>query len=84
MNVTLSLEPEVESSLRARANERGVSLSDLILELVARESMLQGGEADPARKRFENLSDLLLNSPFAGANLNLERSKDLPREVDLG
>ena len=84
MNVTLSLEPEVESSLLAQANERGVSLSDLILELVAREARLQGGEADPARKRFENLSDLLLNSPFAGANLNLERSKDLPREVDLG
>jgi hypothetical protein len=31
-----------------------------------------------------NLSDLLLNSPFAGANLDLERFKDPPRPVDLG
>jgi hypothetical protein len=31
-----------------------------------------------------NLSDLLLNSPFAGADLDLERFKDPPRSVDLG
>jgi hypothetical protein len=32
---------------------------------------------------FDNLSDLLLNSPLAGADLDLERSKDDPRPVDL-
>jgi hypothetical protein len=31
-----------------------------------------------------NLSDLLLRSPFAGADLDLERFKDPPRAVDLG
>jgi hypothetical protein len=30
-----------------------------------------------------NLSDLLLNSPFAGANLDLERSRDFPRQIDF-
>jgi hypothetical protein len=35
-------------------------------------------------KQFDNLSDLLLNSPFAGANLDLGRPKDYPRPVDLG
>jgi hypothetical protein len=31
-----------------------------------------------------NLSNLLLSSPFAGADLDLERFKDPPRSVDLG
>ena len=31
----------------------------------------------------KNLSDLLLNSPLAGADLNLERCQDHPRPVDI-
>ena len=31
--------------------------------------------------KYDNLSDLLLDSLFAGANLDLERSKDRPRRV---
>lgn len=31
-------------------------------------------------KPFRNLSDLLVNSPLAGANLDLERSEDQPRD----
>ena len=84
MNVTLSLNPEVERVLIARAHARGVSLSDYLQELVAREaSSTSAAELGPAHQRFDNLSDLLLNSPFAGANLDLERSKDYPRQVDL-
>ena len=85
MNVTLSLNPEVEKGLMARAHARGVSLDDYLQELVVREAGLpEPAEPPQARKRFDNLSDLLLNSPFAGANLDLERSKDYPRPVDLG
>ena len=85
MNVTLNLNPEVEKGLLARAHERGVSLYDYLQELVAREAGLPGA-AQPRQTQepFDNLSDLLLNSPFAGANLDLERSKDHPRTVDLG
>jgi len=84
MTVTLSLNSEVEKRLMARANERGVSLNDYLQELVAREAGLSGAaNANLVHKRFDNLSDLLLNSPFAGANLDLERSKDRPRPVDL-
>jgi hypothetical protein len=84
MNVTLNLNPEVEKGLLARAQARGVSLDDYLQELVAREAGLPGGaEPRPAHERFDNLSDLLLNSPFAGADLNLERSGDFPRPVDL-
>jgi hypothetical protein len=85
MNVTLSLDPEVEKSLLARERERGVSLDDYLQEVVTREAGLPGAaEPHRANKRFDNLSDLLLSSPFAGANLDLERSKDQPRTVDLG
>jgi hypothetical protein len=84
MNVTLSLNPEVEKGLLARAQARGVSLDEYLQEVVAREAGLPAAaETCPSQKRFDNLSDLLLNSPFAGANLDLERSKDHPRPVDL-
>ncbi|MBK5295452.1 MAG: hypothetical protein JJE04_27715 [Acidobacteriia bacterium] len=69
----------------ARAQARGVSLDDYLQELVAREAGLPAAEEGrPIHRRFDNLSDLLLNSPFAGANLDLERPKDFPRPVDLG
>jgi hypothetical protein len=42
-----------------------------------------GAEPGPIHKRFDSLSELLLNSPFARANLDLERSKDYARPVDL-
>jgi len=85
MTVTLSLTPEVEKGLMERALARGVSLDDYLQELVAREAGLpRGAETRSDQKQFDNLSDLLLSSPFAGANLNLERSKDYPRQVDLG
>lgn len=85
MSVTLKLNPELEKDLTARAQARGLSLDDYLQDLVAREVGLPvTADQFPIDKRFENLSDLLLNSPFAGANLDLERSKDYPRPVDLG
>jgi len=68
----------------ARANARGLSLDEYLQELVAREAGLTDDAEQPPPKQFDNLSDLLLNSPFAGANLDLERPKDYPRPVDLG
>ncbi len=74
---------EAVPALKAKA-------SGLPLETFAEQVLLEqihGAPADgprPEPRRFENLSDLLLNSPFAGANLDLTRSKDLPRSVDLG
>jgi hypothetical protein len=81
MTVTLDLNPEVEKGLLARARERGVSLYDYLQEIVTREARLPA--ASPSSMSAGNLSDLLLNSPFAGANLDLERSQDYPRPTDL-
>ena len=84
MTETLNLSPKGEEALRARAHARGVSLDDYLQALVAKEAGLPAGaETGPIHKRFDNLSDLLLNSPFAGANLDLERSKDYLRPVEL-
>ncbi len=84
MTVILNLDPELEKRLTARAQARGVSLDGYIQELVAQEAGLPVATQPVALpKQFDNLSDLLLNSPLAGANLDLERSKDHPRPVDL-
>jgi len=81
MTVTLNLKPEVEKGLIARAHERGVSLDDYLQEIVTREAGVP--PTPPCSTQAENLSDLLLNSPFAGAGLNLERSRDYPRPTEL-
>jgi plasmid stability protein len=81
MNLTITLPDEEVPALKARATARGVSAEQYALEVL--EQDLAAGEPWAAR-RFDNLSDLLLNSPFAGANLDLERSKDQPRTIDPG
>ncbi len=84
MNVMLSLDPETERSLLVRARARGVSLDEYLQEIVAREAGVSVPvESRRAPERFHNLSDLLLNSPFAGADLDLDRSRDHARMVDL-
>ncbi len=81
MTVTLNLNPEVEKGLTARARERGVSLDDYLQEIVTREAGVPA--SPPSSTKAKNLSDLLLNSPLAGAGLNLERSRDYPRATEL-
>jgi hypothetical protein len=81
MTVTLNLNPEVEKGLAARARERGVSLDDYLQEIVTREAGISPPSTSSTQPK--NLSDLLLNSPFAGADLDLERSRDYPRPTEL-
>ncbi len=81
MTVTLELTPEVEKSLLAQAHERGVSINDYIQEIVTRAATSL--TRSPAPSKASNLSDLLLNSPFAGSNLDLERVQDYPRPTEL-
>jgi plasmid stability protein len=78
MTVTLNLPPDKEAALKAQARAHGLSVEEWLLELA--DLAVQGSEA---AIQFGNLSDLLLNSPFSGANLDLERSQDDTRPVDL-
>ena len=82
MNLTIELPEQDVQVLKAKATARGVSAEQYALEVL--EHDLAGAEPRPAPRRFDNLSDLLLSSPFAGADLDLERSKDQPRTIDLG
>jgi len=83
MDLTVHIPDDAVPALKAKA-------CGLPLETFAEQVLLErihsatadGPRPDP--RRFESLSDLLLNSPFAGANLDLTRSKDQPRSVDLG
>ena len=73
MTVTIKLSPEAEKFLMARAHARGVSLDDYLQEHVAKEAGFPVAvEPCPMHKQFRSLSDLLLNSPFARANPDLE------------
>jgi len=84
MNLTITLPDEEVPALKARATARGVSAEQYALQVLEHD-LAAAAEPRPASpRRFDNLSDLLLSSPFAGANLDLERSKDHPRAIDLG
>jgi hypothetical protein len=80
MTVVLELTTEVEERLEAQARRHGVSLPDYLQQIIAREAGLPAG---PLPAQDKNLSDLLLNSPLAGANLDLDRYHDFPRPIDL-
>ena len=79
MSVTLHLSPEKEAALKAQAQAQGLTIEEWLTRLVYRAA----GEPQQVSTKFSNLSDLLLNSPFAGANLDLERSQDYPRSVEM-
>jgi len=83
MNLTIKLPDEDVQALKAKATARGVSAEQYALEVLEHD-LAATDDPRPEPRRFNNLSDLLLSSPFAGANLELERSKDHPRTVDLG
>ena len=80
MNIEIT-RPEVEALIRQRLQTGAYATpEDVILDALrssAPEQLIF------SHKKFDNLSDLLLNSPFAGANLNLERSQDHPRPVEI-
>jgi hypothetical protein len=84
MTVTISLNPEIEEGLKMRARSRGVSLDEYVQELVTKEVSVSTTSPSPeVGTRFANLSQLLLDSPLSGADLDLSRSCDYPRPVGI-
>lgn len=86
MAVTIHLPPEQEAALEEQARAHGLTVEAWLLDLAARaieEGMPPAGLPTGRRQTPANLSELLLHSPFAGADLNLERLVDYPRPVDL-
>ena len=81
MTVTLDLNPELEQRLLDQARERGISLGDYLEEIVAGQAWCVA--AVPAEPLHKRLIDVLTARPFAGSELNIQRSRDYPRAVDL-
>lgn len=86
MAVTIHLPPEQEAAIEQQARSHGLTVEAWLLDLAAR--AIEAGTLPaelPAGRRQPpaNLSELLLHSPFAGADLNLERLIDYPRSVDF-
>jgi hypothetical protein len=79
MAITLQLSAEVKKRLTEQAKQRGLSLQDYLKEVVTREANLP----PTLPSRAGNLSDMLLRSPFAGANLDLERRRDFPLQIEF-
>jgi hypothetical protein len=79
MTITLSLEQE---KLLDEVVAAGLARTpDEAIDKAVR--ALRERASSQAQPKAKNLSDLLLNSPFAGANLNLERATDFPRTLEL-
>lgn len=83
MNLTIQLPDEEGPILKAKATARGVSAEPYALQ-VLEQDLAAVSEPRTGHGRFDNLSDLLLSSPFACANPDLVRSRDQPRTIDPG
>jgi hypothetical protein len=90
MDLTVHIPDDDVPALKAKAS--GLSLETFAEQVLLERIHNQGAQAPEESvaanqtsplKHFDNLSDLLQSSPFAGANLDLTRSKDHPRPVDL-
>ncbi len=62
VNLTIKLSDEDVQILQAKATARGVSAEQYALEVL--EHDLAAKDRYPAHRRFDDLSDLLLGSPF--------------------
>ena len=82
--MTLELKPETAQLVREEIkNGHFHSVDELIKEGVfawrEKHQVVEPASTEP----LKNLSDFLLQSPFAGSGLDLEREKDYGRPVDL-
>lgn len=79
--MTVELKPETERLVQEEIQKGRVhSVDELIVRGVR--AIREGPTAAPREPR-QNLADFLMQSPFAGAELVIERQKDHDRPVDL-
>jgi putative addiction module CopG family antidote len=80
--MTINLKPEQERIIQAEIESGHFRSADEVLDhaLAALQEKEHRREATGPRK---NLAQFLLESPLAGAELNLERQKDYGRPIDL-
>jgi len=84
--MAIDVKPETEQLVNEqirRGNFR--SADELIVEGVSAWCEKHHVPPSPAarRKPRKNLADFLLQSPFHGSELEIDRQKDYPRDIDL-
>ena len=83
--MTVELKPETERLVQEELRSGHVQTVDEIIVhgvQALREKSKAAQQHAPAKPR-KNLADFLLESPFAGSELDLERQRDFGRPVDL-
>ena len=80
--MTINLKPEQERIIRAEIDSGHFRSPDEVLDhaLAALQEKERKHKAATPRK---NLAQFLMESPLAGAELNLERQKDYGRPIEL-
>ncbi len=87
-NMTVELQPETGRLAQEEIKlGHARSMDDLVLLAVKtlqdRRTPGQSCETPTPRKPRQNLADFLLDLPFAGSDLDLERHSDNPQSVEL-
>lgn len=75
--------PEVEALVQKSLSTGAFSDPEDVILRALREFDAKARTPSADVSRFANLADLLLNSPFAGAGLDLTRNSDYPRPVEI-
>jgi hypothetical protein len=82
MNIEIT-RPEARALLQKSLRESGHSEPEDVTFQALREYDAKPKPQPALADRFTNLADLLLDSPFVGAGLNLERTRDYPSPVEI-
>jgi Arc/MetJ-type ribon-helix-helix transcriptional regulator len=78
--VTIQLTPEDEKLIQEKLRSGAFqSVEEVIHRALVSLPTPETGQRAPRK----NLADFLLESPFAGSELQIERQKDYPRPLDL-
>jgi Arc/MetJ-type ribon-helix-helix transcriptional regulator len=76
--------PELERLVREEImSGQFASVDDLLTEALQALREKHAASAEPDRSPRKNLAEFLLESPFAGSDLDLTRRQDYPRPIDL-
>ena len=77
----IHMPPDLLAQARQAASEEHRPADELVSDAVRR--YLAERKPPAASPRKKSLSQLLMDSPLAGADLDLERRKEYPRPVEL-
>ena len=80
-NTTVQMPPDLLAEARRAANEEQRPTDELVSDAVRR--YLRDRQPHATEPVTQSLAQFLIESPLAGANLDLERRKEYPRSVDL-